>query len=100
MLCDGQLEAQHFVTRLAPWMGGSEAHCVVGTAELCNSWTYGNTFISVDYTWLGRDFHKHFNIIKPESCLNLEMAFSKEYIMFCQILSLILFLKASKNPTC
>lgn len=71
MLCDGQLEARHFVTQLAPWMGGSEAHCVAGTTELCNSWTYGDTFISVDYTWLGRDFHKHFNIIKPESCLNL-----------------------------
>lgn len=33
-----------------------------------------------------KDFHKHFSIIKPEPCLNLGNAISKEYRMFCQIL--------------
>ena len=69
--CEGQLEAWPFVTQLAPWTGGGGAPCVAGTTELRNSRTYRNTFTSVGCTWLGRDFHKHFNIIKPESCLSL-----------------------------
>lgn len=56
------------------------------TMEHCNSWMYRNAFITVDYLWLGKDFHKHYSVIKPEPCLNLGNAISKEYRMFCQIL--------------
>lgn len=66
--------------------GRERCYCVARTTEHYNSWMYRNTFISMDYLWLGRDFHKHISIIKPEPCLNLGNAISKEYRMFCQIL--------------
>lgn len=49
--------------------------------------------------WLGRNFHKHCNIVTTEPHLNQENAWSKEYITFCQTVDLIIFLKGFKKKT-